>query len=260
MNIIWCSKIYGDEKHFELQETLDKNNEFTLKCHKSCVSSYTSKTHTERHKRQRAGETDSNVPRKVTRRSQSGDSAEPSGFQNHCVFCVEFCNLKNDKKNPSRWRAAFLFRELETKKSLLEVCGKGNDDVVKSVQHRLEGALSDLHAVDARYHVARRNAGDADVTVIDGSALLWTIHWPADGTIADFIENVKTRLTSYLSDSDVDLIFDRDYDYSIKSVTRDARETGVSKKHHLLLSTKVPAQKVVLSSIENKKIADPIIM
>ncbi|KAJ8391024.1 hypothetical protein AAFF_G00096450 [Aldrovandia affinis] len=101
--------------------------------------------------------------------------------------------------------------------------------------------------------VSRRNAGDADVTVIDGSALLWTIHWPADGTVADFIENVKTRLTSYLSESDVYLIFDRYYDYSIKSITRDVRETGVNKKHHLLLSTKLPAQKVVLSSIENKK-------
>ncbi|KAJ8334026.1 hypothetical protein SKAU_G00413450 [Synaphobranchus kaupii] len=57
--------------------------------------------------------------------------------------------------------------------------------------------------------VSRRNAHDADVTVIDGSALLWIIHWQADGTVADFIENVKTRLTSYLSDSDVYLIFDR---------------------------------------------------
>ncbi|KAK1892150.1 Protein telomere ends associated [Dissostichus eleginoides] len=98
--------------------------------------------------------------------------------------------------------------------------------------------------------VSRRNAGDADVTVIDGSALLWTIHWPADGTVADFIDNVKTRLISYLSESDVYLIFDRYYDYSIKSVTRDVRE---NRKHHLLLSTKPTAQKVVLSSIENKK-------
>ena len=29
--------------------------------------------------------------------------------------------------------------------------------------------------------VSRRKAGVADVTVIDGSALLWTIHWPEDG-------------------------------------------------------------------------------
>ena len=101
--------------------------------------------------------------------------------------------------------------------------------------------------------ISRRNAGDANVTIIDGSALLWTIHWPADGTIADFIRNVKTRLASYLTYSDVYLVFDRYYDYSTKSVTREVRETGVSKKHHLVLSTKLPAQKVVLSSVENKK-------
>lgn len=101
--------------------------------------------------------------------------------------------------------------------------------------------------------VSKRKAGDADITVIDGSALLWTIHWPADGTAADFIENVKARLTSYLRESDVYLIFDKYFQYSIKSVTRDVRETLVNKKHHLLPSTKLPAQKVVLSSIENKK-------
>ena len=39
--------------------------------------------------------------------------------------------------------------------------------------------------------VSSRNAGDADVTVIDGSALLWTIHWPAGGTVADYVANVK---------------------------------------------------------------------
>jgi len=30
-NIIRCSKIYGDEKHFELEDALEKNKEFTLK-------------------------------------------------------------------------------------------------------------------------------------------------------------------------------------------------------------------------------------
>lgn len=42
--------------------------------------------------------------------------------------------------------------------------------------------------------VSGRTACGADVMVIDGSALLWTIHWPADGTVADFIGNVRDRL------------------------------------------------------------------
>ena len=101
--------------------------------------------------------------------------------------------------------------------------------------------------------VSRRNAGDADATVIDGSALIWTVHWPADCSVADFIVNVKKRIASYLTNSDVYLIFDRYHEYSIKSTTRDGRETGITRKHHLLRTTKLPAQKVVLSSVENKK-------
>ena len=101
--------------------------------------------------------------------------------------------------------------------------------------------------------VSRRNAGDADATVIDGSALLWTVHWPADGSVADFIVNVKKRIALYLTNSDVYLIFDRYHEYSIKSTTRDGRETGMARKHHLLRTTKLPAQKVDLSSVENKK-------
>ncbi|KAG1661394.1 Receptor-type tyrosine-protein phosphatase-like N [Nymphon striatum] len=101
--------------------------------------------------------------------------------------------------------------------------------------------------------VSRRNAGDADTTVIDGSALLWTIHWPADSSVADFIANVKKRIASYLTNSDDYLIFDRYHEYSIKSTTRDDRETRVTRKHHLLRTTKLLAQKVVLSSVENKK-------
>ena len=101
--------------------------------------------------------------------------------------------------------------------------------------------------------VSRRSAGDADITVIDGSALLWTVHWPTDGCVADFVVNVKKRIASYLTSSDVYLIFDRYHEYSIKSTTRDGRQTRVMRKRHLLQTTKLLAQKVVLSSVENKK-------
>ena len=51
--------------------------------------------------------------------------------------------------------------------------------------------------------VSLRNAGDANATIIDGSALLWTIHWPADRSVADFGVNVKIRIIKYLTNSNV---------------------------------------------------------
>ena len=151
-NIIRCSKLYGDDKHFELQNALDKNTEITLKCHKSCVSSYTSKSHTERHKRQSDDQTEV-TPHKVTRRSLSTETGKTFKFREHCVFCAEECILEKDKKNPSRWRAAFLFREIDKKQYILEFCEKRNDNAAESVRRRVEAALSDLHAEDARYHL-----------------------------------------------------------------------------------------------------------
>ena len=47
-----------------------------------------------------------------------------------------------------------------------------------------------MHQID----VSLRNAGDANATIIDGSALLWTIHWPADGSVADFGVNVDNQI------------------------------------------------------------------
>ena len=57
--------------------------------------------------------------------------------------------------------------------------------------------------------VSQYDVGVESHTVIDGSALLWTIHWPEDGTVDDFVQNVKSRITVYLEQSDVYLIFDR---------------------------------------------------
>jgi hypothetical protein len=124
-----------------------------------------------------------------------------------------------------------------TKDGMRVECGKTKSSLKRSLQ----------------IEVSLRKTGVADATVIDGSILLWTIHWPEDGSGADFIANVKKQIAFFLTNSDVYLIFDRYHDYSIKSTTRDGRETGVTRKHYLLRTTKLPAQTVVFLSVDNKK-------
>ena len=58
------------------------------------------------------------------------------------------------------------------------------------------------------HELSFHDAGDADITVIDGSTLLWTVHWPTGGYVADFIMNAKKKIASYLTSSDIYLIFD----------------------------------------------------
>ena len=110
-NIIKCSIVYGDGKHYCLQEKLDADKDFTIKCHRCCVSTYTSSVQTERHKRQTdSSRSCSPAPRKVTRRSSTSGEGDRFTFKTHCVYCGWKCDLQKDAKHPSRWRPAYMFR------------------------------------------------------------------------------------------------------------------------------------------------------
>ena len=98
-----------------------------------------------------------------------------------------------------------------------------------------------------------RFAGGANVNVLDGSAILWVVPWPAFGSVKDYTVNFKCAIGKRLRIEDVYLIFDRYYYYSTKSVTRGSRATGVSWVHHLQVNSKLPAQKILLTSSKNVK-------
>ena len=92
-----------------------------------------------------------------------------------------------------------------------------------------------------------------DKVLIDGCALLWVIHYPKNGTVLDYAENVTEYVSRLLAESDVFLIFDRYYSQSIKNGTRLARSgDGSTRQHVLNLQTPLPAQKVALTVTENK--------
>ena len=93
--------------------------------------------------------------------------------------------------------------------------------------------------------VSDRVAGGANVNVLGGSA---KVHWPAHGSVKDYIANFKCAIEKRLRVEDVYLIFDRYYDYSTKRVTRGSRATGVSRVHHLQVNSKLPVQKILLAS------------
>ena len=90
-------------------------------------------------------------------------------------------------------------------------------------------------------------AGMTYVLVINGFALLWVIHCPADSIVQDYVSNVKQRIQKGLRDYNVYLVFDRYCNFSTKSVTRGARV------HHVKLNTTLPSQKVAMTVIDYKK-------
>jgi len=98
-----------------------------------------------------------------------------------------------------------------------------------------------------------RTVHKTEVVIIDGCAILWIINWPTRGTVQDFVDGFLQYILSKLKQSKVYLVFDRYYEYSIKSNTRSFRAgQKVRKRHKLSPSTPLPPQQVVLNVSENK--------
>ena len=140
-----ASKKRKDELHTKIRDN------GTIHTHESCVKSYTSKEHIRQFlKRKENNDSESPQPKKTR------NSVSSFNFKVHCLFCGHICAMKPDKKNPSRWRPAYLVRTVDPKNPyktvILNTCAKRNDAKADEVALRVNGAPSDLHSAEARYH------------------------------------------------------------------------------------------------------------
>ena len=123
----------------------------TINTHESCVKSYTSKEHIRQYlKRKENDDSESPQPKKTR------NSVSAFNFKVHCLFCGDICEMKPNKKNPSRWQPAYLVRTVDPKNPyktvILNTCAKRNDAKADEVALRVNGAPTDLHSAEARYH------------------------------------------------------------------------------------------------------------
>ena len=144
--VINCSKRRGDGLHV-LLDWLE-----SIRCHKTCVSTYTSEHHMRRFeaaKKKPSSSVEDPSPKKLKRSQVSSFE-----FKKNCLFCGEMCiPLAPDCHNPDRWRRVAQCRTVDNfKKNILDVCDLRNDHVADSVCIRVSGAVADLHAADAQYH------------------------------------------------------------------------------------------------------------
>ena len=79
------------------------------------------------------------------------------------------------------------------------------------------------------------------------------INWPKDGLVQDFINGVIVYVSKILNKADCCLIFDRYFEYSIKSDTRKKRVGQFNRSHTLSLKTPLPAKDVCMSSSTTKQ-------
>ena len=112
-----------------------------------------------------------------------------------------------------------------------------------------KAALKNTLKADSSKHVQSQ----PNAVILAGCALLWTLHWPDQGKVQYVANLFVAQMLQWLKDSDVYLIFNRYFDYSIKSSTCQERSKAILKERKLILTTALPSQSDMLSSISNKK-------
>ena len=79
------------------------------------------------------------------------------------------------------------------------------------------------------------------------------MHWPCKGTVQEYVDNFCAYGIGRSVNADVYVVFDRYFEYSVKSTTRSTRSGQyASRRHRLSLYSPLPPQKVVLTVAENK--------
>ena len=88
--------------------------------------------------------------------------------------------------------------------------------------------------------------------VVDGSAILYLIPWPASSaTVGDFVVKFRSYIEKQLQSNDVYLFFDRYREYSAKGVTRVSRGAQLSLVHQLTTVIPIPPPEFILITNAN---------
>ena len=155
-NIIKCSQLYQDSIHERLQSQFNCDSSLVLQTHKVCVENYLHPKEVQKALKCHAGNTDVSMPTlKRARRSE----LPKFNFLQHCIYCGEECQVEKDQKihrDGGQHIFCIQFVRPGHKKSLkqeiLDKCDERNDKWASQVRVRVRGAVSDLHAADARDH------------------------------------------------------------------------------------------------------------
>ena len=93
-----------------------------------------------------------------------------------------------------------------------------------------------------------------DAVIVDGGGMLHSsIHWPKEGLVEDLVSGIIQYVSKIVASSDGYVVFDRYFDYSIKSDTRQKRIGVFQRLHTLSLETPLPATEICMSSAKTKE-------
>ena len=97
-----------------LHQTLTESTLAKHFAHKSCLSTYTSNNHIQKHLKKKTKKDSGKTPAKRAKISR-----QPFQWNRQCLICGEECSVEVDNKNLQRWRESFECRTSDRNKGKL---------------------------------------------------------------------------------------------------------------------------------------------
>ena len=94
---------------------------------------------------------------------------------------------------------------------------------------------------------SNRTMNKSELTIIDGSAILWVVSWQTKASVIDYLQNLSSYILQSLETCNIDL----QCKYSIKSSTRSGCGKSTCRTHKLI-PTSLQYKFTTLGSSENK--------
>ena len=129
----------------------EEHSDSAVHYHKNCISTYTSKSHL---KRLHVTKVHCVSPKQ---KRQCRSDLRHFDFKTQCLFCGNII-CKPDTKHPHRNIRVVLCKTADSpnhknfKTVIMDTCRARRDQWANEILVRVQGAVSDLHAADARYH------------------------------------------------------------------------------------------------------------
>ena len=116
---------------------------------------------------------------------------------------------------------------------------------------RLDKSKAKLRKLLAK-KVSAQNISKPDLVVLYSCAIIWSVNWPSNGKVSDFVDFFLSYVFMLLHEFDFRLVFGRYYEYSIKSAIHSERAKSANVAYALNLESRLPTKSIILKSAKNK--------
>ena len=102
------------------------------------------------------------------------------------------------------------------------------------------------------YKALTHTMNKPELTITDESTVSWLVNWPTKASVIDDLQNFSPYILQKIAAGNINLVFDKYYDYSIKSSARSGVGRCTCRTQRFQQASPLPSKITTFGSSKNK--------